>query len=794
MRIRLDDDWRFHHGDIPCPPTGNPLDVKAGHARGAASPDFDDRDWRIVRLPHDWGIESAPSPEAIHSQGYYPRGIGWYRRALSLPTEWEDRKLTLEFEGLGRNASVWVNGFYLGRHASGYTPFLCDISDTVPRWRFQETATPVHDGRPEVVAMRLDAREPEGWWYEGCGIYRSVWLHVLDRVHFAIHGSWCETPAASAARATVRAHACVVNDRDAPCQIAVRGALHDREGAVVAEIAASARQVPPGEHELVMDAVLDRPRLWSPDDPYLYRLRMALVTEGGVTDERELPLGVRWFAFDAERGFFLNGQPLKLQGVSCHQDFAGVGVALPDRLHEKRVELVKAMGANAFRCAHNPPAPAFLDACDRLGLLVLDENRKLDISPEGLDDLRLLIRRDRHHPCVVAWSLFNEEFAATRPLAAKAIRTAARVARQEDPSRPRTFAGNNFLKGPGTQDVCWEPVDLVGRNYGWDAYDREHVRRPEYKCLATEFSALREHRGVYVGAAGKGGVATPLDRPFVAASADGGAPAVVDTAGNILAASFAELVAHWRAIAERGFMAGGFLWTALDFRGENSWPRIHSAFGAMDLCGFRKDSFYYFRAWWRPEEPLAHLFPHWTWPGWEGRTVYLRAIANGEEAELFVNGRSLGRKPMPPLGFLEWAVEYQPGEAVVVAYRGGVEVCRDVVRTAGPPARLRLEADRAALAADGRDCACVTVALLDAAGTLVPNADVPVRFSIEGPGRLLGCGNGDPLDHTLDASPVRKTYGGLCLAIVQSGAEEGRIKLRAQADGLPGAAWEGRCV
>lgn len=785
MRLRLDNDWRFHLGDVLHKATGGPFDVKAGMAGGAASPDYNDADWRTVQLPHDWGIESAPTPEAIHSQGYYPRGVGWYRKALRLPPEYEGRKLVLEFEGMARNASVWVNGFFLGPHSSGYTPFLCDISDTVPRWLCQETAAPQPDDRPELIAVRLDASAPEGWWYEGCGLYRSVWLHVLDRLHIAIHGAWCETPEVSPGVATVRVHVPVENAHDDTRQMSVRCTIQDREGSVVAEVEEPLRPFAPGEGEFVVETLLNRPHLWSPDDPYLYRVRLVLAGEDGVTDDRELALGVRWFAFDSAQGFTLNGRPLKLRGVSCHQDYAAVGVALPDRLHEKRINLVKAMGANAFRCAHNPPGETFLDACDRLGLLVLNENRKLDISPEGLDDLRLMIRRDRHHPCIVAWSLFNEEFVTTRPLAGKAIRTAARVARQEDPSRPLTFAGNNFCRGPGTQDVCWQAVDLVGRNYGWDAYDGEHARRPEFRCLATEFSALRDHRGIYADTRKMDSIAVPLDRPFLAASAVGDAPRVVDAAGNTLAASFADLVAHWQAIVSRPYMAGGFLWTGMDYRGENSWPRIHSAFGAMDLCGFPKDSYYYFKAWWRPEEPLVHLFPHWTWKGREGQPLFLRAVGNCDEVELLVNGKSLGCQTMPRWGFLEWAVAYEPGEAVAIGYRGGAQVCRDVVRTAGAPARLRLESDRATLLADGRDCACVTATLLDANGTVVPDSDVLVNFAVEGAGRLLGCGNGDPLDHTLDASPIRKTFGGLCLAVLQGAPEPGNIRVSASAEGLP---------
>lgn len=788
MRYDFDDGWQFHAGDIPAPVRGCPMAVKAGYGLRGWDPEIRETDWRPVRLPHDWAIENAPTPDAMPEQGSYPRGIGWYRKSFRLPGEAGQRKRFLEFEGIGRNASVWVNGFFLGSHPSGYTPFLCDLTDVVPRWQFQEQAEPPDDGRPDIVTVRVDAQEPEGWWYEGCGMYRHVWLHVLDRLRFDRYGAWCETPSVTEKRAAVRFHGTVVNDYEEPRNTAVRLSIRDGEGREAAAAVSAPLTLAPGDHEVDVDATIHRPRLWSPEDPYLYRVRAELVRDGATVDTRDLPLGVRWFSFDAAHGFSLNGLSLKLRGVNCHQDFAGVGVALPDRLHEKRVELIKEMGANAFRCAHNPPAPAFLDACDRLGLLVIDENRKLDISPEGLNDLRLMVRRDRHHPCIFAWCLCNEEFAATRPLAAKALRTLARTVRHEDPTRPVTFTGNNFADGAGTQACCWRTVDLVGRNYGWQAYAQEHARFPEFKCLSTEFSALRETRGAYLDTGGMGGVAVPLETPLLPETAGGpGESGPVDAAGNTLAASFRDLVWHWRAIAQRDDMAGGFLWTAMDYRGESSWPRIHSEFGVMDLCGFPKDSYSYFRAWWRPDEPLVHLFPHWTWPGREGRPVCLRAVGNCEEVELQVNGVSMGRQPVPPLGFVEWRTEYQPGRIVAIGFRRGRETCRDEVRTAGDPARLKLTADRVRLTADGRDVACVTVAVLDAAGAPVPTARIPVCFEVEGAGRYLGSGNGDPCDHTPDGAPVRHTFAGLGLILVQADTGAGEIRLRANAEGLPAA-------
>ncbi len=782
----FDEGWKFHPGDIRMPESAAPIAVKAGFATGGAEPDAPDADWHSVRLPHDWGIENKPVQTALPQQGSYPRGVGWYRKSFRLPENSEGKKVFLEFEGISRESSVWVNGFFMGSHSSGYTPFLCDITDVVPRWRFQESADPVDDGRLDVVAVRVDARAVEGWWYEGCGIYRHAHLHVLDHLHFDLHGAWCETLDASEAEASVRFHATVVNEYEEPRDAVLRLAILSRDGGEAATAVSPEMRLTPGFSAIELDAIIRRPNPWSPDNPYLYRAQARLDCGGVLADCRDIPLGVRWFDFDSARGFFLNGRPLKLRGVNCHQDFAGVGVALPDRLHEKRVELLKEMGANAFRCAHNPPAPAFLDACDGLGLLVIDENRKLDVSPEGRRDLDLMVRRDRHHPCVFAWSLCNEEFAATRPLAAKALRTLACAVRREDRTRPVMFAGNNFAPDSGTQGACWRAVDAVGRNYGWRAYDREHALFPEFKCMSTEFGALRETRCSYLDEAGRREVATPLEFPLLQESEmAAGIQGPSDAAGNILAATLADLVCHWRAIAEREFMAGGFLWSGMDYRGETTWPRIHSEFGAMDLCGFPKDSYYYFKACWRPAEPLVHVFPHWTWLGREGRSVYLRVVGNCDEVDLLVNGESLGRKPMPSPGLLEWRTIYRPGNVTAVGYRDGNEVCRDAVRTAGAPARLLLSADTSLLAPDGQDVACVTASLLDENGVLVPNDDRLVHFKIEGACLYLGGGNGDPCDHTPDSSEERRTFRGLCLAIVESRKEAGAGVLRAVAKGLP---------
>ncbi len=771
MRILLDDAWKFQAGDDNRPPESCAHALKAGFARGYAAVDLKDDGWRSVSLPHDWAIEANPVPWGMLDQGSYQRGIGWYRKSFDLPADILDKQVYLEFEGISRQATVWVNGFELGTHPSGYTPFLCDITAAVPRYLDAPSLPP--GAQPSVVAVRVDATHPEGWWYEGCGIYRHVWLHIVDPLHVAPYSAWCSTPKVTEAQARVRFAAEIRNahDADQPCEVRVR--ILDANDCLVAKgvtpvIVARGAALP-----VAVEMTLDQPHLWSPEHPYLYRIHVDVVSREIVADHSELPLGVRWCEFHAESGFSLNGKAYKLQGVCCHQDFAGVGVALPDRLHEKRVELLKEMGCNALRCSHHPPAPALLEACDRLGLLVLNENRKMDFSPEGLRDLRLLVRRDRHHPCVFAWCLVNEEFAGTRPLSGRALKVLHRIAKEEDPTRATVVAGNLFLDvSSSTTEAFWREVDIVGRNYSPDAYARDHAVHPKQITMATEFASTPTTRGTYTAEVGYP-LLVNIDEPWPSPLPAGPKPG---------------FEVSWQEIARHRFMAGGFLWTGMDYRGEPTpwrWPYIISQYGAIfDLCGFPKDGYHYFKSCWKPEEPQVYVFPHWTWPGREGRQVYLRAYSNCDEVELFVNAVSHGRQAMPPLGHLEWPVVYQPGAVVAVGYRKGREVARHAQRTAGPAARLQLSVDRDGLVAGHQDVACVTVAVTDAAGVVVPDARNLLTFHIQGAGRLLGTGNGDPLDHTLDASPVRRTFQGYALGIVQGSDTPGNIIVKVVADGL----------
>ncbi|MFH0796453.1 MAG: glycoside hydrolase family 2 TIM barrel-domain containing protein [Candidatus Omnitrophota bacterium] len=812
MKTCLDSDWKFHLGDIPVvlPVIKTYGFVKAGAALGASDPKFDDQNWRRLDLPHDWVVEGQITPEGNRDQGFLPRGIAWYRKVFTLnlrefipPTspppkggdpnvklggrmkegvnlvpEAEGKKVYLEFEGVSRNATVWLNGFRLGNHPSGYTGFFYDVSDVVSP-----------EGGENTLVVKVDGTEMEGWWYEGCGIYRHVWLIVKERVHLEHWGVFVSTPKVSRKKAQVLIQTEVRNEEDTEQEVELKqtikyfdvgvGSLftthRDRfirpaglinqaptGGAKVAEETMSLKLKAGESKKVKQKIVLENPKLWSPDSPHLYRVQTQLSQGVRVLDSEDSPLGIRRFKFTPNRGFLLNGKPVKIKGTCNHQDFAGVGVALPDCLHYKKIEHLKEMGSNGYRCSHNPPAPALLDACDRLGMLVMDENRKLDSSEEGIRDLRSLVRRDRNHPSIILWSLENEETLEGTGVGTKILRSLYNVVKEEDPTRPITAAVSHDWNEAGYADV----LDVVGYNYSPQRYLEDHQKYPERKMVGSETTSAVETRGVYET---NDGYCTCYDKET---------PAWGSTHQ-----------AAWKAVAENKFMAGGFVWTGFDYRGEPSpydWPDISSHFGIMDTCGFPKDAYYYYLSVWT-DKPMVHILPHWNWPGKEGQAIPVWCYSNCDYVELFLNDKSLGKKKSVPGGYVEWPVSYQPGELRVLGYKEGKEACSKSVKTAGTPSRISLEPNRQMLDADGCDVALIKSAVLDKDGILVPTAGNKITFKVEGSGRLLGLGNGDPKDHQGDKEDNRRVFNGLCLALVQAGKEPGALTLTAEAEGLQSA-------
>ncbi|HEY3396075.1 MAG TPA: beta-galactosidase GalA [Armatimonadota bacterium] len=751
-QLLLDPQWRFHRDDLTSAgPQGHGATygmVKSGGAQGPAGLEFDDSDWRLLDLPHDFVVEGTHDPRENCDHGFLPGAVGWYRKTFFVPAEDLGRRSAVVFEGVFRNATVWCNGHLLGTHASGYIGFRYDITDILEY------------GGNNVLAVRVDATGYEGWWYEGGGIYRHVWLEQTHPVRVAPEGVFVTSLLPSYDRADLRVATDFLNDGDQDYRCLLTSVVLDADGTEVARAEDDGFVMREGGLALRQELELAAPQLWSPEHPYLYRVVTTAVYEGCLLDQVETTFGVRRLDWDADQGFFLNGQPYKLQGTCNHQDHAGVGIAVPDRVQEYRIERLKEMGGNAYRCAHNPPAPALLDACDRLGMLVMDENRYLDSTGERREDLKSLIRRDRNHPSVFMWSLFNEESLQGTERGARIYASMKAVVRDLDPTRPVTGALSGGWEGPVSP-----LLDVEGYNYSPQRYDEYHQAHPTHPMVGSECCSTLGARGVYRNDEQAGYL----------------------SAYDVNATAWGNLAQDgWRAIAERPFMSGIFIWTGFDYRGEPQpfeWPCINSHFGILDTCGFAKDNFYYYRAWWQ-NEPVLHLLPHWNWPERLGEEIPVWVHSNLERVELFLNGTSLGAQEVQPNRHLEWQVPYTPGRLEAVGYRAGAEVLRTVVETTGPAATIQLTPRRPELLADGEDVAVVTVSVHDAEGRLVPLADDLIRFEVTPHARIIGVGNGDPASHEPDQATQRRVFHGLAQVLVQVGREPGEVVLTARAEGL----------
>ncbi|HSY18702.1 MAG TPA: glycoside hydrolase family 2 TIM barrel-domain containing protein, partial [Candidatus Acidoferrales bacterium] len=676
-RLLLDFNWKFYLGDAPDVGTNfyypevkdlskthvdevgmaeklaaalpDPVAVNLGGNVSFAQPKFDDKDWRLLDLPHDWAVELPFGSDADVKHGFktvggkYPQNsIGWYRREFDLPAGDKGKVLQLEFDGVYRNSLVWLNGHCLGRHPDGYGSFRYDIS------RFAN-----YGGKNEVV-VRVDANRFEGWFYEGAGIYRHVWLEKTSPGAVAPDGVFVWTSFSNnVPQATGEVHARaqlngpVANDAKISFEVIdPSGKTAGRAGQLVKAGSAS-----PSEAVISLSS----PQLWSPESPKLYKLITTVANEGKVIDRLETGFGIRTVAFDATNGFLLNGRPYTLKGTCNHQDHAGVGSALPDALQYYRVARLKEMGANAYRTSHNPPTPELLEACDRLGMLVMDENRRLDTSAQTLEDLKQFVLRDRNHPCVFMWSLGNEEAylqgrtageitaAASKEAGAHITTVMQDLVRQLDPTRDCTVAMNGGW-GEGISTV----IEVQGFNYRTTNIGPFHEKFPNQPAIGTETASTRTTRGIYADDKVQG---------YVAAYGENG---------------ISKAWGWWPYYATHPFTSGGFVWTGFDYRGEPTpykWPCINSHFGIMDMCGFPKDICYYYQSWWQ-DRPVLHLAPHWNWPDKTGQEILVRVFSNCQEVELFLNGRSLGKQAMEPNGYLDWKVSYAPGVLGAKGYAG----------------------------------------------------------------------------------------------------------------------------
>ena len=759
-RLLADFGWKFSlgHSNDPAKDFGfgrGGIFAKSGSLLGGGrnsitNAAFDDSAWAAVDLPHDWAIDLPfVNDRALDGHGYKPLGrtypetsIGWYRRTFDIPAADTGRRISLTFDGGYRDAMVVLNGHYLGRNLSGYTPVRYDVTDFL------------NYGEKNVLLVRVDATENEGWFYEGAGIYRHVWVEKTSPFHIAPDGIFVTTDVHGDGSATVKVQIDVTNEQDTPVTSKVTAKILTTTLSRAVSVGAW------GTRSITHTFTIAKPSLWSIETPHLYTARVT----AGDSDAMDVTFGIRTIRFDAATGFFLNGKPLKIKGMCNHQDHAGVGAALPDRLQYFRIARLKEMGTNAYRSSHNPPTPELLDACDRLGMLVLDETRMMDASDEALLQLERLIRRDRNHPSVFAWSIGNEEPEQGTERGARIAATMKRLARKLDPTRLITEANNGSAGwGRGLSSI----VDVFGFNYSLGQTDAFHEKFPRQPSMGTEVASTVSTRGIYENDSTKGYVSA-YDRNF---------PPWASTAET-----------WWKHVDERPWLAGGFVWTGFDYRGEPTpyqWPCINSHFGILDMCGFPKDLFYYYKAWWT-SQPVLHLFPHWNWAGKERQQVEVWCFTNCDTVELFVNGVTAGWQKVDKNSHVAWNVTYQPGAIEVVGMRDGHRMVSRT-ETTGPAAKIELTADRTALAADGEDVSVMSVAIQDSNGRRVPTAMNEVTFSVNGAAKIIGVGNGDPSSHEKDRSNVRSAFNGLCMALVQTTKQPGTVTIEASAPGLSSA-------
>ncbi|WP_245706141.1 beta-galactosidase GalB [Catalinimonas alkaloidigena] len=772
--MSFNDDWQFFLGDDSA----------------AIDPAFDDADWRTLRLPHDWSIEGEFSEDnpAKPEGGGLPTGVAWYRKTFTLPDSGAGRHVFIDFDGIYRNSEVWINGHSLGVRPNGYISFRYDLTPYLHA-----------DDRANVLAVRVDnAGQPNSRWYSGSGIYRNVWLVTTGPAYVDHWGTFVTTPQVDSAAAQVEVAIRLQRDDSVTGDLTVQTVLLDAEGNQVNEESLPSTVVGGSSIRLKQQLTIAHPTWWSVDRPTLYTAVTEVRLDGKLTDRYETLFGIRTFRFDAEKGFFLNGQPLKILGVCNHHDLGALGAAVNTRAMERQLEILKAMGCNAIRTAHNPPAPELLDLCDRMGFLVMDESfdmwRKkktnqdyhLDFPEWHARDLQDMVLRDRNHPSIFMWSIGNEireQFDSTGLTITPEL---VQLVKDLDTTRPVTSAltenipEKNFISQSGA-------LDVLGFNYKHEAYPELPQRFPGQKFIATENNSALATRGHYD---------MPSDSirrwpeaynvPLKGANDDW----TVSAYDNVSAYWGSTHEETWRVIKKYPFLSGMFIWTGFDYLGEPipyPWPARSSYFGVIDLAGFPKDAYYLYQSEWTNDEPVLHVFPHWNWK--PGQTVDVWAYYNqADEVELFLNGESLGTRAKGDDEFhVMWRVPYQPGTIKAISRKNGETVLTREIHTAGAPAKIELVADRDRLTADGRDLSFVTVKILDADGNLVPHADHLVQFQVEGEGELVGVDNGYQASMESFKADHRKAFNGLCLAIVQTTENAGTITLQAQAEGLESA-------
>ena len=780
--LPFDEGWKFARGDY----------------KNAQKASFRDAGWRTLNLPHDWSIEgeNTESEPGGGNVGYFHTGTGWYRKTFDYPGLDKGRQVRIGFDGVYENSEVWINGVYLGKRPYGYSGFAYDL-------------TPHLRERGNVVAVRVDnSHQPNSRWYTGSGIYRHVRLIETLPLHIEPGSVFAYTQEILPGRATLAVEMAVKNSlNEAAGEVTVKNSLY-KNGIEVASAQSALRPAALAVECIRQEIVVPEPELWSLEHPHLYTLVSTLYVDGKESDYERRDIGIRTLRYTPHGGFFLNNERVKMKGVNLHHEAGAVGAAVPERVWERRIEILKAGGCNAIRTAHNPPAPEFLDLCDRLGMLVMDEafdewlagkreysyKRYFDEWHE--EDLRAMILRDRNHPSVVMWSIGNEIPDQSTPEGPRLAQEMIALCHSLDPTRPVTTGNDNIAatKNAATDEFLEAfDSDIIGYNYP----DRYRERRELLYVIDKARFPHRKVVGTETGGLGGSRAALP-PRPGTTARRR-------DTS---LEAQLVDVEQRWKFTLLNDYVIGDFMWTGIDYYGETFWPARGATSGYLDNCGFRKDGYYFFKSIWT-DEPVLHLATSWNREGQEGDIIPVVCFTNCSEVELFVNGRSYGTKTFefPRTGntadwityapgkvftstanlHLSWDVAYQPGEIKAVGRKDGKEyTCR--VLTAGPPARIRLTADREHIRAHPSDVAHLTVEVVDRDGNLVPYANNLIRFDIEGGAgaRIIGVESGNFYDLSSVKASRRKAFGGMCLAIVQADAE-GVFTVTARADGLESA-------
>ena len=769
-KTNFDEGWKFQLGHAADAQKdfnykiGN-LFSKSGKGDGTAvDTKFNDSAWRKLDLPHDWAVELpfAQSPNFdVMAHGYKPVGglfpatsIGWYRKHFQIASADSGQRFSITFDGIFRDASIWLNGIYLGNNESGYIGVTYDITDYI------------NFNKENVLVVRADASQYEGWFYEGAGIYRHVWLNQSNNLHIADNGLFVYATVQDNS-ATVGLETTIQNLNLSSSEATVASYITDRAGKMLTAILeAPVTLALNGKQTIKKEFQLTSPILWSLENPYRYRVVSLVKQNGKVIDSSVARFGVRTFSFDAAKGFFLNGKHVKIQGTNNHQDHAGVGSALPDYLQYYRIRLLKEMGSNAYRASHNPPTPELLEACDSLGMLVMDEHRLLNSSPEYMDQLERLIKRDRNHPSIFMWSIGNEEgYLQTNSTGKRIAQTLLNKQIELDPTRTSTYAADLGNVFGGINEV----IPVRGFNYRQFAVADYHKDHPTHPLMGTEMGSTVTTRGIYEKDSVRGYLPDQdITAPWWASKAED----------------------WWVLAAENPYWMGGFVWTGFDYRGEPTpyeWPNINSHFGIMDVCGFPKNIYYYYQSWWTDKDVL-HISPHWNWKGKEGKMIDVWVNTNADNVELFLNGKSLGKKNMPENKHLNWTVPYKAGKLEAVAFKKGRRLTTKV-ETTGEAFAVVMTPDKTTIASDGKDGAVINITVVDKNGREVPDANNLISFSLSGDSKIIGVGNGDPSSHEADkfndgANWQRKLFNGKCQVIIQAGKTAGTIKVSASSPGL----------